>query len=137
MITTLKILSILVVINSISLILIVIFCAGLRDIIRESLEGWISKRFKIKHFEANLTCRIICYNIEQKTTEVILMIELKESQEGYKVYEIKCVKCGKKILENEVGYIDRSLVFADTYTVTLREVICPHCKYKYEEIGIT
>jgi hypothetical protein len=43
--TTLKIISILVVINSISLI--VIFYAGLRDIIRESLEGWISKRFKI------------------------------------------------------------------------------------------
>jgi hypothetical protein len=43
--TTLKIISILVVINSISLI--VIFYAGLRDIIRESLEGWINKRFKI------------------------------------------------------------------------------------------
>jgi hypothetical protein len=43
--TTLKIISILVVINSISLI--VIFYAGLRDIIRESLEIWISKRFKI------------------------------------------------------------------------------------------
>jgi DNA-directed RNA polymerase subunit RPC12/RpoP len=65
------------------------------------------------------------------------MIELKESKEGYKVYEIKCVKCGNKILEYEVVYIDRSLVFADTYTVTLKEVICPHCKYKYEEIGIT
>jgi hypothetical protein len=43
--TTLKIISILVVINSISLI--VIFYGGLRDIIRRSLEGWISKRFKI------------------------------------------------------------------------------------------
>jgi hypothetical protein len=43
--TTLKIISILVVINSVSLI--VIFYAGLRDIIRESLEGWINKRFKI------------------------------------------------------------------------------------------
>jgi hypothetical protein len=43
--TTLKIISILVVINSVSLI--VIFYAGIRDIIRESLEGWISKRFKI------------------------------------------------------------------------------------------
>jgi hypothetical protein len=42
---TLKIISILVVINSISLI--VIFYAGLRDIIKESLEGWINKRFKI------------------------------------------------------------------------------------------
>jgi DNA-directed RNA polymerase subunit RPC12/RpoP len=65
------------------------------------------------------------------------MIELKESKEGYKVYEIKCVKCGKKILEYEVTYRDRSLVFADTYSVTLKEVICPHCGYKYEEIGIT
>jgi DNA-directed RNA polymerase subunit M/transcription elongation factor TFIIS len=66
------------------------------------------------------------------------MIELKEHVgEGHKIYEIKCVKCGNKILEYEVVYIDRSLVFADTYTVTLREVICPHCKYKYEEIGIT
>ena len=43
--TTLKIISILAVINSVSLI--VIFYAGLRDIIRESLEGWINKRFKI------------------------------------------------------------------------------------------
>jgi hypothetical protein len=43
--TTLKIISILVVINSVSLI--VIFYAGLRDIIRESLEVWINKRFKI------------------------------------------------------------------------------------------
>jgi hypothetical protein len=43
--TTLKIISILVVINSVSLI--VIFYAGLRDIIRESLEGWINKRFNI------------------------------------------------------------------------------------------
>jgi len=43
--TTLKIISILVVINSVSLI--VIFYAGLRDIIRRSLEGWINKRFKI------------------------------------------------------------------------------------------
>ena len=43
--TTLKIISILVVINSVSLI--VIFYAGLRDIIRGSLEIWISKRFKI------------------------------------------------------------------------------------------
>jgi hypothetical protein len=43
--TTLKIVSILVIINSVSLI--VIFYAGLRDIIRESLEGWINKRFKI------------------------------------------------------------------------------------------
>jgi hypothetical protein len=42
---TLKIISILVLINSISLI--VIFYAGLRDIIKESLEGWINKRFKI------------------------------------------------------------------------------------------
>jgi hypothetical protein len=43
--TNLKIISILVVINSVSLM--VIFYAGLRDIIRESLEGWINKRFKI------------------------------------------------------------------------------------------
>jgi hypothetical protein len=43
--TVLKIVSILVLINSVSLI--VIFYAGLRDIIRESLEIWISKRFKI------------------------------------------------------------------------------------------
>jgi len=47
------------------------------------------------------------------------MIELKKHvREGHKIYEIKCVKCGKKILEYEVVYIDRSLVFADTYTVT-------------------
>jgi hypothetical protein len=49
------------------------------------------------------------------------MIDLKESKEGYKVYEIKCVKCGKKILEYEVTYWDRSLMLADTYSVTLKE----------------
>jgi DNA-directed RNA polymerase subunit RPC12/RpoP len=66
------------------------------------------------------------------------MIELKKHvREGHRIYEIKCVKCGKKILEYEVVYIDRSLVFADTYTVTLKEVICPHCGYEYKEIGIT
>ncbi len=43
--TTLKIISILVVINSVSLI--VIFYAGLKDIIRGTLEGLINKRFKI------------------------------------------------------------------------------------------